>query len=108
MGILPLQFQAGQGWQQLGLTGAEEFDLANLRRGAFAGEPIEVRARRPGAEIAFTVTAQLLTESERSLIANGGLLPTVIRHFLDTGRPKRTSTSRGAAARNERSKTENT
>lgn len=108
MGILPLQFQAGQGWQQLGLTGAEEFDLANLRRGAFAGEPIEVRARRPGAEIAFTVTAQLLTESERSLIANGGLLPTVIRHFLDAGRPKRTSTSRGAAARNERSKTENT
>jgi aconitate hydratase len=30
VGILPIQFLAGQGWQELGLTGHERFDFDDI------------------------------------------------------------------------------
>ncbi len=54
MGILPLQFAAGQTWQSLGLTGEEIFDVPGLGRQARAAQSDQSsdnRARRQGQGI---------------------------------------------------------
>ena len=38
MGVLPLEFLAGQTWQSLGLTGEESYDIPRTRRSAAAAE----------------------------------------------------------------------
>ena len=84
MGVLPLLFAEGEGWRQLGLTGAEAFDLTGIEAGIWTGAPIEVLAGGAGDEVRFRVTADLLTDSERHLLVDGGILPTVLRAALST------------------------
>ncbi|MCA9126034.1 MAG: aconitate hydratase AcnA [Planctomycetales bacterium] len=78
MGILPLQFCAGETWQSLGLTGEESFDLdtSNLvPRGTLA-----VRATSANGQTKeFTVNIRIDTPVELDYYRNGGILPTVLR-----------------------------
>jgi aconitate hydratase len=82
MGVLPLRFAPGEGWRMLGLTGTESFTLSNLGRGVRHGEPIVVDADAGSTRIRFAVHADLLTDAERALIDAGGILPSVLAHFL--------------------------
>ncbi|HYP55704.1 MAG TPA: aconitate hydratase, partial [Solirubrobacterales bacterium] len=80
MGVLPLQFPAGESADSLGLSGEEVFDVGDLEGGE--AKSVEVTARRYGAEpVTFTATVRLDTPNEVSYFRNGGILQTVLRNL---------------------------
>jgi aconitate hydratase len=85
MGVLPLVFQPGEGWQQLGLDGSEEYTI----RGTKDMQPrkkLQVTARKSdGATVDFEVTARLDTDIDVDYFLNGGILPYVIRRIMADG-----------------------
>ena len=75
MGVLPLEFQQGQTWQSLGLTGQEAFDLPNLNDDLKPGQKLKVRAiADDGSVKEFTATARVDTPIEVEYYRNGGIL----------------------------------
>ncbi len=76
MGVLPLQFQPGEGRERLGLTGREEFAIS----GVADGEAREVLVRADDRE--FTAIVRLDTPREREYLRHGGILPFVVRRLL--------------------------
>ena len=46
MGVLPLQFDEGDGWESLGLDGAEQFEINGLDDGLGVEEELSVTATR--------------------------------------------------------------
>ncbi|MCC7257411.1 MAG: aconitate hydratase AcnA [Gammaproteobacteria bacterium] len=82
MGILPLQFEAGQTVQGLGLTGHEVFAIAGLDGGA--AQRVTVTARRDdGSSVQFQARVRIDTPKERDYYAHGGILHYVLRHLVD-------------------------
>jgi aconitate hydratase len=80
MGVLPLQFPAGESVDSFGLTGEEVFHVGDLQGGE--AKQVEVTARRDGAEpVAFTATVRLDTPNEVAYFRNGGILQTVLRNL---------------------------
>jgi aconitate hydratase len=78
MGVLPLQFAAGESAASLGLTGAESFDFGDLEEGQ--AKSLTVTARSDdGEETRFKVTVRLDTPNEVTYFLNGGILQTVLR-----------------------------
>jgi aconitate hydratase len=82
MGVLPLQFAAGENADSLSLTGRETYDIegiANLSPGA----ALTVRATDDGGEIKeFKVRARVDSPVEVEYLRNGGILQTVLRQIL--------------------------
>ncbi|MGC8673554.1 MAG: aconitate hydratase AcnA [Thermoprotei archaeon] len=82
MGILPLQFEDGQGAAQLGLSGKESYDIY------CGGELIPkkslrvVATRADGKALTFNVTARLDTMTEVSRYEAGGILPAFLSHLV--------------------------
>jgi aconitate hydratase len=76
MGILPLQFLAGENAASLGLNGREEFTI----EGVEDGEAHEVMVRADGRE--FRARLRLDTAREREYLRHGGILPYVLRRLL--------------------------
>jgi aconitate hydratase len=90
MGILPLQFKAGQTAETLGLTGEEVYSIEGLPAaiaGRFAGgRELVVSAERPGAPpLSFSVSVRIDTPQEIRYYENGGILPYVLRQLLHAG-----------------------
>jgi aconitate hydratase len=86
MGILPLQFPAGQNAESLGITGKETFDIegiANTSRPE-ADRAKEVTVRMDGAR-AFQALVRIDTPQESRYYVNGGILPFVLRRLLRGG-----------------------
>ncbi len=80
MGVLPLQFPAGESAETLGLTGAETFDVGDLEDGE--AKSVTVTARREdGPAIEFDATVRLDTPNEVNYFRNGGILQTVLRNL---------------------------
>jgi len=75
MGVLPLQFPAGEGAESLGLTGEEVFDIGDLEDGA--ARSVTVMA----GEVEFEATVRLDTPNEVTYFRNGGILQTVLRNL---------------------------
>jgi aconitate hydratase len=75
MGVLPLQFPAGETIESLGLTGEEVFDIGDLEDGQ--AKTIKVNA---GA-VEFEATVRLDTPNEVTYFQNGGILQTVLRNL---------------------------
>jgi aconitate hydratase len=83
MGVLPLQFQEGQTWQSLGLTGHETYDILGLDDDIQPGQLLTVRAVEPDGDVKeFKVIARLDTPIDVEYYKNGGILQTVLRNFL--------------------------
>jgi len=82
MGVLPLQFAAGENVASLGLTGAETFDFGDLEEGRAKEVAVTARAD-DGAEKRFTATVRLDTPNEVGYFLNGGILQTVLRKLRD-------------------------
>ncbi len=90
MGIVPLQFPAGETAQSLGLTGREVFEITGLAAGVesgfAAGSTVEVRARpangEDGQEIVFSAPVRLDTPQEVQYYRHGGILQYVLRQLL--------------------------
>jgi len=79
MGVLPLQFQAGESAASLGLSGEETYEMETAEK---PGQTLVVTARdASGAEKRFSVRARIDTPTELSYYLNGGILPTVLRGF---------------------------
>jgi aconitate hydratase len=76
MGILPLQFMAGESRESLGLTGREEYSITGVEN----GEASEVTVRADGTE--FRARVRLDTPREREYVRHGGILPFVLRKLL--------------------------
>ncbi len=78
MGVLPLQFAAGENAASLGLTGSESFEVGDLEDGQ--ARTVTVTARSDdGAEKTFEATVRLDTPNEVTYFINGGILQTVLR-----------------------------
>jgi aconitate hydratase len=83
MGVLPLQFQAGDSAASLGLTGEEEYDITGLEAsGAELPRELTVTARRPdGFSVAFRATLRIDTPKEADYYRHGGILQYVLRQL---------------------------
>ncbi len=82
MGVLPLQFNAGDSWQSLGLKGDETIDVV-------LGKTIEPRSdatlvitRSDGKQKKVRVTLRIDTAIEVDYYKHGGILPYVLRQLL--------------------------
>ena len=83
MGVLPLQFQAGETAASLGLTGKETFHVEGVKASLNGGgRKAVVRAvADDGAEKKFTVVVRVDTPQEVEYYRNGGILPYVLRQL---------------------------
>ena len=83
MGVLPLQFQAGETPQSLGLTGHETFHIEGVSKALSSGARASVRAvdADNGDEKRFTVLVRVDTPQEVEYYRNGGILPYVLRQL---------------------------
>ena len=80
MGVVPLQFQAGQNAQSLGLTGKEVFSITGLTTGD--AKEVKVTAKADGAQpIEFTARVRIDTPKEREYFRHGGILHYVLRQL---------------------------
>jgi len=83
MGILPLQFNAGENWKSLGLTGFEEYDIDGIADDLHPGKMLTVRASdSTGKVISFTATARLDTPNEVDYYHHDGILQYVLRSLV--------------------------
>lgn len=83
MGVLPLQFQEGHGWQTLGIDGTETFDIVGLSNDVKPGQQLTVIATRlNGTQFEFHVTARLDSMVDVDYYHNGGILQTVLRQMI--------------------------
>ena len=81
MGVLPLEFAAGQTWQSLGLTGEETFSIPDLDDNIQPRQTLRVVAQGDTA-IEFEATVRIDTPVELDYYRNGGILQTVLRKLL--------------------------
>jgi aconitate hydratase len=80
MGVLPLQFAAGESAGSLGLTGEESFDFGDLEDGE--AKTVKVTATgEDGAATEFEAAVRLDTPNEIAYLLNGGILQTVLRNL---------------------------
>ena len=82
MGVLPLEFEAGQSLESLGLTGRERFDVLGVAEGLTPSKQLSVRATADdGTETSFPVTVRIDTPVEVEYYRHGGILPYVLRQL---------------------------
>jgi aconitate hydratase len=83
MGVLPLEFPAGETWQSLGLTGEEEIDIQGLGETLQPRGTVKVLASREGKlACEFEAAVRIDTPVELDYYRNGGILQTVLRNLL--------------------------
>ena len=88
MGVLPLQFPAGQNAESFQLTGEEVFEITGIREVVdhfAAGRTVKVSAKAKGKDpIEFDAAVRIDTPQEALYYANGGILQYVLRQLLAT------------------------
>jgi aconitate hydratase len=83
MGVLPLQFKAGENAGTLGLTGFEVYDVEGIDDDLQPRQEVTVRARNDaGAETAFEMTVRIDSPVEVKYYRNGGILHAVLRDMV--------------------------
>jgi aconitate hydratase len=86
MGVLPLQFLAGETAATLGLTGRETFTIHGLDDGLRPHQEVGVTARsEDGFERQFRAIARLDGAIDVEYYRNGGVLQTVLRRLVHEG-----------------------
>jgi aconitate hydratase len=82
MGVLPLQFPAGESASSLGLDGTETFDISGvtaLNNGSIPAT-VHITATREGADaVDFDAVLRIDTPGEAEYYCNGGILQYVLR-----------------------------
>src|SRR5438309_1337408 len=85
MGILPLQFRAGENAESHGLTGEEVFEIAGIRAlmdKFVSGRELTVKAAANDRSKQFKALVRIDTPQEAQYYANGGILQYVLRQLL--------------------------
>jgi aconitate hydratase len=81
MGVLPLEFAAGESAASLGLTGREAFAIRGVAALAADGPlPLDVVVEADGRP--FTMRVRIDTPFERHVFRAGGILPFTLRQML--------------------------
>jgi aconitate hydratase len=84
MGILPLQFKAGENLNALGLAGFETYDVRGVSMGLKLKQELTVRAKSDdGKTKEFKVTCRIDTPAELDYYQHGGILEYVLRQLLN-------------------------
>ena len=101
MGVLPLQFEPGEGWRESGLTGRERFDVTGLAAGGLApGAELTLSAvSENGARRDLAVTARLDSDEEVAYYRHGGIVPFVFRRLLRQSADRRWGLSESEGCR---------
>jgi aconitate hydratase len=83
MGVMPLEFMAGESAESLGLTGREQFDILGLADGLKPRQTatVVVRASDGAREWRFEAICRLDGPIEIGYYRNGGILPAVLRRL---------------------------
>jgi aconitate hydratase len=85
MGVLPLQYAAGDSAASLGLTGRETLSVHGLAGGITPGQQATVEVtREDGSASSFTVTVRIDAPAELDYFRAGGILRMVLRQMLGT------------------------
>jgi aconitate hydratase len=79
MGVLPLQFKAGENANTLGLTGKESYDILGIENMEPNGELFVRATDGKGDEIQFQVISRLDSTVEMEYYLNGGILHKFLR-----------------------------
>jgi len=82
MGVLPLQFKAGENAASLGLTGEEEYGFVGTTVLKARGDVTVIARSAAGATREFAVTARIDTPEELVAFRQGGILPYVVRQLV--------------------------
>jgi aconitate hydratase len=83
MGVLPLQFEDGQNYKTLGLSGTETFFIEGISRGLQPRQKLTVKARgEDGSVKTFTVLSRIDTPNEVDYYRHDGILQFVLRSLL--------------------------
>ena len=87
MGVVPLQFPAGQSAESLGLDGTETFSIAGLTALNEGTTPrtVAVKAQRAdGSVISFDAVVRIDTPGEADYFRHGGILQYVLRQLASS------------------------
>ena len=88
MGILPLQFEEGQNFQTLGLSGFEVFDIEGIANDLSPRKKITVKAiSQDGSKNNFDVLCRIDTPNEIDYYKHNGILQFVLRSLLKPNQP---------------------
>ena len=79
MGVLPLQFKAGDTRETLGLTGDDQFTIQGLDNLKPSQEVTVKVTRKDGSDFSFDVLCRIDTANEMEYYRNGGILHYVLR-----------------------------
>ncbi len=82
MGVLPLQFPAGQSAKSLGLTGAETFTITGIE--TINDGPVPPRVHVIADGIEFDADVRIDTPGEADYYRHGGILQFVLRRMLNS------------------------
>jgi aconitate hydratase len=85
MGVIPLQFPAGETARSLGLDGTETFDISGITALNDGSTPrtVHVRAaKESGEQVEFDAVVRIDTPGEADYYRNGGILQYVLRGML--------------------------
>jgi aconitate hydratase len=80
MGVLPLQFPAGQNAESLGLTGEETFDVTGITELNEGRTPKTVHVK--AGDVEFDAVVRIDTPGEANYYRNGGIMQYVLRSLL--------------------------
>jgi aconitate hydratase len=78
MGVLPLQFRAGESAASLGLSGEEEYAIAGISGASEVPPEVSVHAGKQE----FRMRVRIDTPREQQYYRHGGILPFVLRELL--------------------------
>ncbi|PIU30864.1 MAG: aconitate hydratase, partial [Syntrophobacteraceae bacterium CG07_land_8_20_14_0_80_61_8] len=81
MGVLPLVFEDGESYTELGLDGSERFTIRGIAELQPHGKLVVEAEKSDGTNLKFTVTARLDTEIDLAYFRHGGILPYVLRQL---------------------------
>jgi len=81
MGVLPMQFLAGENRESLGLTGFEKYSITGIPQAVASGARARVWAKSDDGEKTFEVIVRIDTPQEAEYYRNGGILPYVVRQL---------------------------
>ncbi len=84
MGVLPLQFKAGDGVESLGIRGDETFDVTGLANIRPQQDVTLVITKADGSRREVKVLCRIDTPIEIDYFQHGGILPYVLRELVST------------------------
>jgi aconitate hydratase len=84
MGVLPVQFYAGENPASLGLDGSETYEIHGIADNLTPKKQLDVIATKAdGSKVTFQAVARVDSPVEITYYKNGGILQTVLRRLLE-------------------------